>query len=106
LSQLALPRRWRETHRVATRVIAHGQTSCPIGQQSIQREDRETGADCPFCSVQLPPKNRRLLVAVDDDDNVITSQLSSSTVLWRHPLFIIFVAFMAVMILAAIVGRF
>ena len=65
---------------MATRVIAHGQTPCPIGQQSVRREDRETGADCPFCPIQLPPENRRLLVAVDDDDSVITSQLSSSTV--------------------------
>lgn len=91
---------------MATRVIAHGQAFCPIGDESIQKADRETGADCPFCAVELPPKNRRLLVAVDDDDNVITSQLSSSTVLWRHPLFIIFVAFMAVMIVAALAGRF
>ena len=91
---------------MATRVIAHGQVFCPIGHESIQKEDREAGADCPFCAVELPPKNRRLLVAVDEDDNVITSQLSSSTVLWRHPLFIIFVAFMAVMIVAALAGRF
>lgn len=91
---------------MATRVIVHGQTSCPIGKQPIPKESRTSGVDCPFCSVQLPPKNRRLLVAVDDDNTVITSKLSSSTVLWRHPLFIIFAAFLAVMIAAAIVGRF
>ena len=89
-----------------TRVISHGQASCPIAEQSIQKHDRVEGAACPFCSVTLPPKNRRLLVAVDDDNTVLTSKLSSGTVLWRHPLFIIFVTFLAVMIAAAVVGRF
>lgn len=90
---------------MATKVIAHGQTVCPIGNQTIPKGGRQTGADCPFCPVQLPPKNRKLLVAVDDNDNVITSKLSSHPTLWRHPLFIIFVVFLAAMIVAAIVGQ-
>lgn len=91
---------------MATRVIAHGQTFCPLGRQAIPKDGRLTGADCPYCSVQLPPKNRQLLIAVDDDDNVITSKLSKNPPLWRQPLFIIFVAFLAVMIAGAIAGRF
>ena len=88
-----------------TKVIAHGQTFCPIGKQKIPKDARVTGADCPFCPVELPPKNRQLLVAVDEDDNVITSKLSSHPTLWRHPLFIIFVVFLAATIVVAIAGR-
>lgn len=100
------PARSGRRRLVETKVIAHGQTFCPIGKQRIPKDARLTGADCPFCPVELPPKNRRLLVAVDEDDNVITSKLSSHPTLWRHPLFIIFVVFLAAMIVVAIAGRF
>ena len=89
-----------------TKVIPHGQAFCLVENQTIRKPDRVTGARCPFCGVQLPPKDRHLLVTVDDDNNVISSELPPTPPLWKQPLFIAFLVLLALMIAAAIVGQF
>ena len=103
--QLALPPATNGTHIVATEVIPHGQAFCLIGNQPIRKQDRLAGATCPFCPVQLPPKNRQLLVTIDDEDNVISFELSPTQPLWKQPLFVVLVVLLGLMIVAAIVGQ-
>ena len=90
---------------MATEVIPHGQTFCLVGNRPIRKQDRLAGATCPFCPVQLPPKNRHMLVTVDEDDNVISFELSPKQPLWKQPLFIALVVLLVLMIIAAIVGQ-
>lgn len=90
---------------MATEVIPHGQAFCLVRNRPIRKQDRLAGATCPFCPVQLPPKDRYMLVRVDDDDNVISFELSPKQPLWRQPLFIASVVLLVLMIVAAIVGQ-
>ena len=60
---------------MTTEVIPHGQAFCLVRNRPIPKQDRLAGATCPFCTVQLPPKNRKMLVTVDEEDNVISSSI-------------------------------
>ena len=95
----------RDTHFVTTEVIPHRRTFCLVANRPIRKQDRQAGAICPFCPVQLPPKNRRMLVTVGEDDNVISFELSPKQPLWKLPLFIALVVLCVLMIIAAIVGQ-
>lgn len=64
--------------------ITHGQNFCPVGNRAIHKPDRLYGANCPFCEVPLPAKNRYLLVTVDDDGTVVSSELAPKPPIWKR----------------------
>ena len=90
---------------MATETIPHGQAYCLVSDHPIRRQDRIEGAICPFCPIQLPPKNRKMRVTVDEDYNVISYELSSEQPLWKRPWFTALDVVLVLMIIAAIIGR-
>ncbi len=84
---------------MATKTITHGQNFCPIGNRAINKTDRLYGANCPFCKVPLPARNRYLLVTVDDNGTVVSSELMPEPPIWKRTPVVMAVALLAAFII-------
>lgn len=61
------------------------------------------GASCPHCGINLPAKNRTILVTVDDDGTVVSTTSAPPPPLWKRTPFIVG-AVIVVILIAAVVS--
>lgn len=92
---------------MAIKTVQHGQAFCPIGNQSVRKEDRQAGAPCPYCGIQLPKKYGTALVVVEDDGTVMSSEVALQPPFWKRagPILVVFlVGILIILAVASLVG--